>query len=328
MKDRANSRQHYVPKCYLRQFTPNQKTIFIYDKKEERSFRNSIDTVAYFDMFYELPEKYIENIKDLPFQTKYIEKEFFANSVENIYNQLLIKINSKAKDWINFQKKEEIISKEEKELLSQLIAIQFLRMPNIRDKYVNAEEKALGIRSDIIKSFFGNIHPDYKETLKNISIEHNHDFDPILHSDIYTDEELIYEMGDQLIDKFWVYYVSSNNDFYTSDNPVLIKPHLTNQSSYYDGFGMRGVEIILPIGSSVLLTIWDHNYFKEMETFADTFNHINDKDKRAYNCYQYIWANKQVYSQSDNFTLIELLKMSNSGKEVFMKRPKLKVNEK
>lgn len=328
METDGNRKQHYIPKCYLRKFSPNKKYIFIYDKCKEKSFRNSVDSIACIDYFYELPEKYIKNLKEIPFGTKYYEKEFFANNIEKLYNQILENINVKAKAWMGNNKTEEIISHNEKELFSQLIAVQYLRMPNIRDKFADAQKKRIGFTSDIIKSALILNNPELKGKIEKINAEYDEKYNPLLHSEIYSDEELLKGIANQINKKHWVYYVSSYNDFYTSDNPILIKPHIQNQRPFYEGFGMSGAEIIFPIGSSVLLTIWDSEYFIEKQSLSDSFHTINDKVKREYNCYQYIWANKQIYSYNNNFTLIDLLKISNNGKEIFMERPKILVNGK
>ena len=53
------------------------------------------------------------------------------------------------------------------------------------------------------------------------------------------------------------------------------------------------------------------------------------KELRQYNCYQYIWANEEVYSSSNNFELIEMLKLANGdlNKEIVMGHSTIKINE-
>lgn len=328
MESRENRKQHYIPQCYLRNFSPNNKNIFIYDKIEKKSFRNKIENIAYIDYFYELPEKYIENLNEISFGKKYYEKEFFGNNIEKHYSRLLEKINVKAKLWISNYNTDKIITAQEKEIFSQLIAIQYLRMPNIRDKWVDARKKATNYRSDLIKSFLINKNPKQKSEIEDIKVKYNEEYNPILHSEIFSDEELYIGIANQLINKHWVYYVSEFNDFYTSDNPIIIKPHIKGQKLYYSGFGMNGAEIIFPIGSSILLTIWDSNFFIEKKTNSNSFCLITDKEKREYNCFQYMFSNKQTYSYNNNFSLIKLMKICNNGKEFFSKRPKILVNGK
>lgn len=326
MENKENIKQHFVPQCYLRNFSPNRNNVFIYDKIERKPYRNTVDKIAYKDFFYELPEKFIENIDKIPYGTKFFEKEFFANNIENQYNLILENITSKGESWIKDKIENEIITQKEKEIFAQLIAIQYLRMPDIRQKYSNAQKKGTAIRAEIIKSILSHEKPELKEGIENIDIKYDEDFDPILHSEIYADEKLYVGIANQIINKHWVYFITNNNDFYTSDNPIIIKPHIEKQKHYYEGFGMRGAEIIFPISSSILLSMWDSAYFETIEQKPDSFNKINDKQKREYNCLQYMFSNRQTYSYNDEFGLIKSLISCNNGNEIFGKKSKILVN--
>lgn len=135
-------------------------------------------------------------------------------------------------------------------------------------------------------------------------------------------------MQDHILNKIWIFYVREQDDFYTSDNPILLKPHLQHQPFFYDGFAMNGIEIIFPVGSSVLLTLWDKAHFQDKLLQDNKFSSMDDKSKRQYNCYQYIWSNDEVYSKRDDFRLIENLKLANEGNEIIKERPKILVNGK
>ena len=91
---------------------------------------------------------------------------------------------------------------------------------------------------------------------------------------------------------------------------------------------MKGVEIIFPISSSILLTIWDRNYFEKNEQTPDSFNKINDKRKRGYNSLQYMFSNRQTYSFNNDFSLINTLISCNNGNEFFRKKSRILVNGK
>lgn len=74
--------------------------------------------------------------------------------------------------------------------------------------------------------------------------------------------------------------------------------------------------------------MWDSKYFHKMGDISDSFNNISDKQKREYNCYQYMFSNKQTYSYNNDFDLIKLLKICNNGKEYFSEKSKILVNGK
>ena len=76
------------------------------------------------------------------------------------------------------------------------------------------------------------------------------------------------------------------------------------------------------------MTIWDEDVFSDNATENNKFNILTDAELRQYNCYQYIWANDEVYSSKNDFKLIEYLKTANGdiNKEILMERPTIKVN--
>ena len=71
MKSRENRKQHFIPQCYLKHFSSNKKNLFVYDKKSSKSFSSPIGNIAYKEFFYQLPEKFIKNLDEIPSGTNY-----------------------------------------------------------------------------------------------------------------------------------------------------------------------------------------------------------------------------------------------------------------
>lgn len=328
MKNDKTIKQHFIPQCYLRNFSPNDSNLFTYDKIEGKSFCNRIKNVAYKKCFYDLPEKFISNLDSIPSGNQFYEKEFFASNVEGQYDVILKKIIERRKSLLKNGHINEIITQQEKEIFAQLIAIQFLRMPDIRDKYSDALKKGVESRLDIMKSVLSNSNPEHEKEIENIEVKYDQDYDPVLHSEMYANEKLYQDISNEILNKHWIYFIAENNDFYTSDNPIVIKEHITNQPSSYEGFGMKGVEIVFPISSSILLTMWDNNHFEKIQQTPDSFSEISGKQIREYNSFQYIYSNRQTYSYNNNFSLIERLIHCNNGNEVFIPKSRILVNGK
>ncbi|WKX77099.1 DUF4238 domain-containing protein [Zobellia laminariae] len=133
MSKEPNTKQHYIPECYLKNFSPNLKFVYIYDKKVSKSFPNSLNSIANYDFFYDIPEKYYSKELKPKYGSKHFEKAFFAEHVEKLYNQSLENIINKSNNYIEKPKHTEVLTNEEKEILAQLIAIQHLRLPKIKD---------------------------------------------------------------------------------------------------------------------------------------------------------------------------------------------------
>lgn len=328
IKKNKNVRQHFIPKCYLKNFTKNEKFVFVYSKTNQKSYAQSISKIAYKDYFYTIPEKYLNKEVLLNYDSNFIEKHILADNIESLYSELLKKIVQAESEWSVSKLKKEILSNKERDLFAALIAIQYLRMPNVRDMYWDANQKAQKTRNEIIQAF-KNFPGDIDDS-EFVSFSSNDDYAPVLHSQLFLNEKLITEIQNHLIKKNWRYRVASNGSVFTSDNPILLKPHLINQVAFYSGFAMKGVEVIFPISKNIILTIWDEDVFPNYISENNEFSVLTDKELREYNCYQYIWANEEVYSTKNNFKLIEQLKLVNGdvNKEIFKPRPKIKINGK
>ena len=324
---KENVRQHFIPQCYLRNFSENEKFVFVYSKtNQKKGYAQSIAKTACKDYFYAIPENYLNKEISTNIDTNFIEKKILANNIESLYSELLNKIVQAASAWDISKEKNEILSNKERDLFAALIAIQYLRMPNLRDKYWEAQRKIQKERNEIVAAFkkaYGDI--DDSEV---IALNREDDYAPVLHTELFLDEELIANIQDHLIKKIWRYRIATNGTVYTSDNPILMKPHLNKQTAFYEGFAMRGVEIIFPISKKIILTIWDEEVFPDYITENNEFSFLTDAELREYNCYQYILANEEVYSTKNDFDLIRLLKSANGDKEIFKERPKIEVNGK
>ncbi|MCU7695273.1 DUF4238 domain-containing protein [Haoranjiania flava] len=326
---KENVRQHFIPQCYLKNFSENEKFVFVYSKtNDKKGYAQSIAKTAYKDYFYAIPEKYLNKEILLDIDSNFIEKKILAENIESLYSELLNKIVQAASAWTFSKSKKEIFTNKERDLFAALIAIQYLRMPNIRDMYWQAQRKAQKERNEIVQAF-KKVNGDIDDS-EAVALNIDDDYAPVLHSGLFLDEKLIADMQALLIKKNWRYRVATNGTVFTSDNPILLKPHLKNQIAFYEGFAMKGVEVIFPISKNIILTIWDEAVFPNYKSENNAFSVLTDAELRQYNCYQYIWANEEVYSTRNDFKLIELLKLSNGDvtKEIFKERPIIKVNGK
>ena len=53
-------KQHYIPRCYLKRFSDNNKSIFTYDKQQSKSYPASMMSVCCEDDMYSISDSYIE----------------------------------------------------------------------------------------------------------------------------------------------------------------------------------------------------------------------------------------------------------------------------
>ncbi len=323
--------QHFIPQCYLKNFSENEKFVFVYSKKNKnKGYAQSIAKTASEDYFYTIPEKYLNRYCGENIDGNIIERKVLAEYIESQYSDLLAKVIQAYSVWTNRNEPYEILNTTERDLFAALIAIQYLRLPNIRDKYWSAQKKAQKIRNELAvaaKKAYTDMDIDCSEIT---ALNRDDDYAPVLHSEIFLDETIIAGIQDQLVKKIWKYRTVKDDAVYTSDNPILTIPHFENQTFFHEGFGMKGVEIIIPISKNILLTIWDEECFFDLKSENNKFTVLTDQELRRYNCYQYILANDEVYSSKKDFKLIEQLKIANGNinEEIFKERPTIKVNGK
>lgn len=318
-----NKRQHFIPQCYLRLFSLDKKNINVYSKKYVRkSPIQAIVKTAYKDYFYNIPQKIIVT-NNLEIPTTFYETEFFAKVVEQEYSKLLGRITAVEIENEKI-KKPQPLTVNEKQLFAALIAIQYLRLPTVIDEYWETFRKTGSASLDIIKSFMASQHPGHKEFIDSIKLDLDKDYKPVEHSNLYTDENLIANLQDLILDKIWIFHISKDN-FHTSDNPIIVKPHVPSQKPFYHGFGTYGSEIIFPLSSNVLLSMFDRKHFHEMECEHENYLIIDSKKTREYNCYQYFFSEQEVYSKINDFKGYELLKADNNGKDIFLKQSRTKI---
>ena len=82
-------KHHYIPQCYLSNFSCDGKAIWVYNKKERKAYLTSVDKIFQKKHWYRIPDELIpEQDKDI-INPLSIEKDFFADQVESQFNHYL-----------------------------------------------------------------------------------------------------------------------------------------------------------------------------------------------------------------------------------------------
>jgi len=129
-----NKKQHYVPQCYLRRFSADTKTVWMYDKGLGKIIRPSISNICCEKDLYTITEETVKenaangnNISKLC-----LESDFFASQWEPSYNSCLNLLDNKAKECIVKGIPKMQLSDDEKMAFANHITVQFLRLPQIK----------------------------------------------------------------------------------------------------------------------------------------------------------------------------------------------------
>lgn len=61
MDKNAHKSHHYIPQCYLKNFSENGTYLFVYNKDNSKSYVQAINKTCCIKDFYTLPKTYCEN---------------------------------------------------------------------------------------------------------------------------------------------------------------------------------------------------------------------------------------------------------------------------
>lgn len=325
-------KEHYVPRCYLKNFSHDTKKINVFDKFKMQDRNQSIQDVAMENYFYDInlmdmlkkvdkdkrqqleidlmklvgTENWEEVLRILS-KTKYIEKDFFAE-IEGVYSELLQRIINKSyrgNQWVIdncFA-----FSEEEKLLLSFFIAIQIIRTKVFRETLVDSIEK-------MYQTFLYKMQMNEKEPLdkEEIKVEVDKDFVKLQHSSMILNDTSTVAMAETLSNHIWIMYVNkTKTSFFTSDCPVVNIPHKFDKYMSYGGLKSERIEIAFPISSNLLLAMYDADYYKEV--FEDRkFICLDDETQiEYYNYMQIVNSDRCVFCEYDKFEYAKKICMEN-----------------
>lgn len=312
MDKNAHKSHHYIPQCYLKNFSENGICLFVYNKDYSKSYVQAINKTCCIKDFYTLPKIYCEN----QLEPLFLECEYFAKEIEPKYSVLLNKILAKEIEWmLNRSNNIKVLSSEEKFEFANYLTIQWFRMPQMRNCIK-------GINDDIIPKMIRlfqegmaieNNNPDF------LKLDIGYNIDPVIEhaSSSFCNSDLIYAFAKALFFNSWEFFVSDSNSIYTSDYPLVVEPHVQNVVQQYQGLASYGSELSFPISKNIILTIWDNKYFKNKQQYDCRFTPLSDKGTRRYNWMRYFYAKHQIFSYNDDFTIINLAKSINGGTHLF-----------
>ena len=318
-------KEHYVPRCYLKNFVGENDRIQVFDKYKMQIRPQKIMDVAMENYFYDIKFDELikkaesdesQNIKiDLMeivgtddwnqvlevLDEKHLEKEFFCN-IESVYSQLLQTLIEKSyngNEWVieNCFMCSEI----EKELMSLFVAIQVIRTKTFRDTLAETIEKTHQVLAYKMQMNDENALP--KDAFE---VEANKDFVKLQHSNMILNEEMTVHIAEILNNHIWVMYVNKTEcPFFTSDNPVANIPHKFDKYMSYGGLKSEGIEIVFPITPKLMLAMYDENTYKNLFVDRKFIALTSTEEIDAYNRVQVINSNRCVFSSISNFEIAE-----------------------
>lgn len=312
-------KQHYIPRCYLRRFSDNEKSIYTYDKKESKSYQAPMMSVCCEKDIYTFSDEYVkknrEERNDNPINNLTIEKDYFAHDVEPLYAKLLSQLDVIKDEWISGKDNYRLNYYEKKELALH-IATQYLRHPIIGNaevgNYIRLEQANVDMVKHIMSEQTGN------EAFNDLEVEVSSE-KPALHARLtYMDYDMLMKCAGMMAGNHYVFWVSKGNEFYTSDFPIAVSSHVEEAQYLYSGLVQYGGELMMTLSPSIALSIYDRQYFNDKEEMDRCFFVADDKTVQRYNMMQYFYATRHVFSYKNDFRLIEFIYNTRGRKHIFM----------
>jgi len=303
-------KQHYVPQCYLRNFSSDQPDhLFVYDKKTQKSWNGAISDVAAEGYFNDLSFPESLNIEQQIFlQTHNVTIEqlkaeqtiekYLANSIENKYAQLLSSLITRFKQltpWV--EKNCFFISIKDKEELSYYVAVQMLRTRALRDSIMgsaNCLQQVLldmGVNSEMVDQ--------YSLTEKQAGN---------IQGSMLLDKSETMESAMLLNRLTWILCINRTPQLlYTSDSPVARKAHAKHAFLGMAGLTSPGVELSIPISPHLNLVMIEGHYHKLAANLDRTWREMNTQNVQHYNARCIYQSHRFVFSGKNDFKFLEAL---------------------
>lgn len=238
-------KQHYVPQVYLRQFKIDDKNVFAFVKDNKQLRSQRIGDICQYSNFYKTSTYDNSN---------YIEDILFANNVEPKLRKVLDIFNDITQNIIDENISNYDFTQEQRLEISRQIVFQFMRTPFYRKVIVNNQQNE--IVQEICELFAG-----IGITVEEIGLAKD---EAAIHSVPLTDFDIINELSEEIANEKWDIFFSKE-DFFTSDNPLIIRPVKYIPVSDSDKLKCFD-EIMFPINPNILLRIKRSETAKKVRT--------------------------------------------------------------
>lgn len=229
-KGEKHAKHHYLPQCYQRRFSTDKIKIKYFDKDAQALYSKEIADFCQKEYLYYLEQD------EKPFS---LEINYLSEDIEDKLGKLL-----KEFDVIDGTKDALLFNKDKRKAVAKQIVLQYMRTPKYRDIKYHQETQAYLEHICNLLEILGF----YAEELNYYSDKREY------HRRRLCDESEINEIVEELIDAHWELLYTDKDEFYTSDNPVVIIERQDMPVTYCDAIKYFD-DIYFPLNSNLLLHI-------------------------------------------------------------------------
>lgn len=306
--NKKKKKQHYVPRFYLEQWSiPNKYQVYVYNKKEKRSYVASIYDVASEHFFYDIDFTRIFSENNLKgsgspvgdsksvADEQFIEN-YFADKIEADFKDELRKVTSRVARMNAWEIENcHFLPQEGKNNLSFHLALQLIRVKYVRSSLTEMDDclkKALedmGASKDTINKF---LIP--KSQLSYV------------HGQMIMDDDMITCISNCFSSLTWILYVNKSEKlFFTSDNPIGRESHMQHPYLSMNGLLSPGIEVYFPLSPNLMLLMFDGNFHTNLRAYDRRIIELKGIEfVDFYNTKCILESENCVFSKENDFSII------------------------
>ena len=306
MSKEENKKQHYIPVCYLKKFSGNGKFVYVYNKNTSaKPYPCSVENIFNKEYFYKIPIELIPSDFRKDFDPLWIERTFFRDNIESQYSDFLNELVFLVDDIINSG--EDInqyrIPIDYKIKLATYTIIQYFRTPEARNAvldFINRIETTLSPINGFLKDKYGeSIFPFLSESKKNHHPVMTH------FAALFLNPKLIGDIAEAMSKNIWQIYVTKDNFYYTSDQPIMIENFSETIDNKFSNLNLYGNVLTFPLSRKIVAKMYDREFFSKYEKSDRGCIYANNDFVTAHNVKMYLWAKEYVVSYSDDFSIVK-----------------------
>lgn len=282
--------QHYVPRCYLRNFSNAREQIWVYDKLEDKVFQSHIGGVACEKFFYDS-----ERLEKETGEEQFIEKVLgiLEDEAAKVFRQIIEKLNENRFSRLHPQ---------ERYFLAHYIAVQMLRT---KEERVQLEQ----MFNQFSKFVHSHVSEEMKATAPNMvpPVEMDSERLAEIQGLLLSNPEMLKMHAEILDSHFWVILRAFPGcEFITSDHPVGKKANIHKPFRSMSGIASPGIEIVFPLSPDYCVCLLERTFFKDkLKKIKKSENKVDQlmhpANMEYYNYFQICHSTRFLFSDNDNF---------------------------
>ena len=304
--------QHFVPRCYLRNFTSHKEQIFVADKDtHKKPYLSNIKNIANRNYFNDFPVEFLPDEYKKKEESQFIE--ICLSNAENKFKIALSHIINRLESIETKEISNEVIDKDFKSHFSFFLALQLARTMSQRQKFQNMMQDISDHTSKLDHFRIQNQeYPEFSipEPINSsqsinfngfkVSIEKDANAQHLFFILDILDREANSEIAKIFANHIWLFGINSTPiPLLTSDNPIVIKPYQNH------GFGIDsyGVQVAYPISPKYLLVMHENSYWSDLKSFDRRSVNLTENCVISHNKLHAYQCHRQIYSSEKTFFL-------------------------